>query len=700
MVSFAGPLLLLLVGPVLLFPDRFPLPVVLASLGLLLAPFILRRATKGVFIAPTPLNLPILLLLVVALPVTLWVTPLFWQATWPKLTSLLWAMAVFFEVVNWPYEPDHQPLARPAGRRIAWLTLVYLALGSAFTVVGLLGLGDTGKLPFLGQITIALPNLTGVALGLPGGIQPNEVAGTLTLFAPLALALSLALLLARRREEPERITFHPLGLAPRRLVPAVAGLSLLLALFFTGVLLLTQSRSGLLGFGLALVLMLLLMGRRGWILLGGLSVVGLATFLVAGPQRLIYIFLYASSSSWQYGSVGLRLEIWQRALRGIADFPLTGIGLGTFRHALNFLYPWPQPKGETTAVLDLDLAHAHNLFLQTALDLGLPAMLIVVAIVAITLVCLARLFRRVPAGSPDRYWVIGLTGALTAHLVFSLTDTIALGARPGVGLWFLLGLTMAAFSQTRTTQGQPAGEIAPARRVRPGIMVAGLGLLLLALVWLWLRPAARLNRVATQATAALLAEPELLPAVEATLSELARYNCHANWYWGLVLQAQQNEAGRDGAWSVLLQCTDRFTPYVAILAPDHQALAEFAVQVQPESAAAHFWLAGIQAEQSPALAVELYRQGLRLTPGDGLRWLELGDLLVDSDRQAAIAAYLEACRHGDPAGNGCWRAGQTAEMEGDVTAAVAYYRQSHLAKALDRAAQLESGALPGPRSNK
>lgn len=82
----------------------------------------------------------------------------------------------------------------PAGatRPVAVLTLLYLALGVAFGGVGLLGLSSSDKLPLLGAVATRLPNLLG---GLAGeGFHANQVAGTLLLFAPLAVALTLGLL--------------------------------------------------------------------------------------------------------------------------------------------------------------------------------------------------------------------------------------------------------------------------------------------------------------------------------------------------------------------------------------------------------------------------------------------------------------------------------------------------------------------------
>ncbi len=65
-------------------------------------------------------------------------------------------------------------------------------------------------------------------------------------------------------------------------------------------------------------------------------------------------------------AVTLRLDIWSRALAMIHDMPYTGVGLDMFPTIQSNFYPGvmigPEP-------------HAHQLFLQVALDLGVPGLL-------------------------------------------------------------------------------------------------------------------------------------------------------------------------------------------------------------------------------------------------------------------------------------------------------------------------------------
>ncbi|MER3513799.1 MAG: hypothetical protein C4310_04935, partial [Chloroflexota bacterium] len=75
-----------------------------------------------------------------------------------------------------------------------------------------------------------------------------------------------------------------------------------------------------------------------------------------------------------------RLELWSRALEAIADYPFTGIGMGTFDHVIPLRYPYVLLAGAELAV-----PHAHNLFLQVAVDLGLPGLIAFVALLGLVL---------------------------------------------------------------------------------------------------------------------------------------------------------------------------------------------------------------------------------------------------------------------------------------------------------------------------
>src|SRR5262249_45371462 len=138
-------------------------------------------------------------------------------------------------------------------------------------------------------------------------------------------------------------------------------------------------------------------------------------------------------------SLQARVEIWSRALLMLQDFPFTGIGLNTFPVVLQALYP-PFLTGP-----DETIPHAHNLFLQTGVDLGIPGLLAFLWILGLVWRCWLRAWRtderaRAAQGvgllSAATDWIsrpaalAGVLAGITGHLVFGLTDAVTLGAKP------------------------------------------------------------------------------------------------------------------------------------------------------------------------------------------------------------------------------------------------------------------------------
>jgi putative inorganic carbon (HCO3(-)) transporter len=209
--------------------------------------------------------------------------------------------------------------------------------------------------------------------------------------------------------------------------------------FLTTDLLITQSRSALLGFGISLFLIFAIALRRWkWLLLGALALTVLASGLLVtkvGSEQITGLL---------FGQVGVadvnvlnaldsRLEIWSRAIYGIQDFAFTGMGMNNFRRVVHILYPlFLLPP-------DTDIAHAHNHLLQTALDLGLPGL---IAYLAIWFGAATMLWQTWQNATHDmsKIFVVGFAASLLAYFVYGMIDAVALGAKPGFLFWVLLGL--------------------------------------------------------------------------------------------------------------------------------------------------------------------------------------------------------------------------------------------------------------------
>ncbi len=454
-------------APAALFPTprRFA-ALLLIPLLWLARSFLARRVQRSTFnvqrSSRTPLDYTLLLLALMVL-VSLWATYDI-AFSLPKIAGMVYGLGVFSAV------------AAAAGSSPRWfggLLAVFLALGSGVAALGLIGSRWTAKFPLLAALTARLP---AALRGLPGaesGFQPNEVAGVLLWVAPLALTLTVysgfRMLGSGLRKRPSRsIAKHPRGTLARILAGVGTALA---AVLITGVLILTQSRGGLIGFGLALLVMTFVAGFRArwlWAVLA-LAIAGIVgAFFYVGPARVMELATgagLATEQTFSETNLAGRVEVWSRAIYGLQDFPFTGMGMNTFRKVVNVLYPL------FTISPDSDIAHAHNEFLQAGLDLGLPGLIAFLALYLGAFWMLYRVARSTfnvppsgdfatfnvppsgdfatfnvpPSGdfatfNAQRAAALGLGGGLFAHLVYGLTDAVALGARPGFVFWMLLGL--------------------------------------------------------------------------------------------------------------------------------------------------------------------------------------------------------------------------------------------------------------------
>lgn len=425
--------LLCLIAPTLLFPQGLlPLAGLVAVLGL----WLIRLAARHQVTVRTPIDLPLLILLAVV-PAALYPSV---ELTFsmPKLYGIVLGVAMYYAVVN------------SLSTRRAWWTLT-VGLMLATVGVSAFGMVSTNwgeKIPLGGSIYSRLPRLVPSvqsSFGAIPGINPNELGGTLAFLLPLPLAL---VLWTARNEGGEKGTSRRLCLG----IGAVATLSVAVP-----VLVLTQSRGSLAGIVAAAILLLGLRWRWLGFCLATLALLGVLALPLIGMEKAGQWALRLDSQTSIVPSLLEHQEIWARAVHMIQDFPLTGVGLNTFPVVLNNLYP--------PFLLDsaASCPHAHNIYLQTAVDLGAAGLM---AFLGLWLpICgeSARAFRR--ADGPMRGGIAGLSAGVVAYLVYGLTDAITLGAKPLVLLWAMVGLIVAA---GRLVEAPRSAGDAAAGCLRPG----------------------------------------------------------------------------------------------------------------------------------------------------------------------------------------------------------------------------------------
>ena len=122
----------------------------------------------------------------------------------------------------------------------------------------------------------------------------------------------------------------------------------------------------------------------------------------------------------------------------IQDFSITGIGMGTYPQVIELLYP-------LSAVTYQPAYHSHNLYLQIAVDVGLPGLIAWLSI-ALTLFYLAVQIYRSGISSQNA-WLAAVGAALicsqVAVLVHGLVDAVTWGlVRPAPFLWGIWGMVL------------------------------------------------------------------------------------------------------------------------------------------------------------------------------------------------------------------------------------------------------------------
>lgn len=477
--------LLALAAPFLLFPSPNRSIALIVVPGLWILAWLAGREP----LPRTPLNATLLLMFCMLL-VSLWATfDLAYSLL--KISGMVLGIGVFFAVTH---EAKH-----PRGLILGLLAFLGIGLG-----IAVLGVFETNW--FTSKITLFNPilnRLPGFILGFQGaesGFHPNEVAGALIWVLPLMLTLSGAIFFTPRH--PHRPAFST-GKNGDAMVQRkdwrekmrgwrlVGGKILCLAatFFVAAVFLLCQSRGGYIGLALSLpVLILIALPRRWrWYSLVALVVLMLVLgILVASRWESVRIWIAGSNMvadpALSLNTLEGRLEIWSRAIYGIQDFPFTGMGMNNFRKVVPVLYPLFRIGP------DFDIAHAHNEFLQAALDLGIPGLIAFLGLYIGAfwmLVDVWRTSRHLPlntAKSPKgehcevpeggslvtRSLALGLGGGLLAHLLYGLTDAVALGAKPGVLFWMLLGLICGLHRQVQEHCVEADGDI-PATGAENGL---------------------------------------------------------------------------------------------------------------------------------------------------------------------------------------------------------------------------------------
>ncbi len=390
-------------------------PALIAAplIGLLFA--LLRLAVEKKLPGPTPADLAILLLFLL-LPVNYLFSANPDQAITPIL-RLLGGVALYYAVVRWAGTLDRM-------RKLVTITSV-AALGLCTLAVISID-WVSYKLFFIPpQLYERLPVLTSDT------IHPNVLAGSLIAIIPLAFAMLL-------------YNFSQSSIFERFIYSGTVIMSV-------GVLLLTQSRAAILALLLVLLILLFMRSRWAWYLplVGLLAGLGMALWLGMVEVR------YLLNNFLSLAGLGQRLDIWQRMLYMLQDFPLSGVGMGNFAEAFRVLYPM-------SLEASYPLPHAHNLFLQVGADLGIPGLIVWLAILLAAFFAALQAYRTGKRWQQGRLIAIsaGLLGCQLAIILHGTFDSVLWAeVRTAPLVWWLWGLAMASLNLVSQARRQRASRI-------------------------------------------------------------------------------------------------------------------------------------------------------------------------------------------------------------------------------------------------
>lgn len=400
-------LVIILLAPFFFFPSA-------KFVWVLFVPFflwILRAFIKKNFIERSVLNWSIFVLSVQVLINCIFISGL--AKGLSKIAGLLLGIFIFYSVTAML----KQEKIIKAG------TIVFLTGGLIFVFISIPGMIRYGaEWKFFEKIYNALaliPKINFNIAGAEAGFHPNAVGGTLLLFFPGFIFLGLYCI--RRRRSALFLVTKSGKWNTLFWIFIWAGI-----LIFTIAILMSRSRGSWIGLVLSLAIFLSVLSRKKTI--GFVLIILFVVFYLG-----IFVSNKISLVAAELGkTITYRMELWVIAAEKLSEKPLFGIGMDQFRHLPGVRY--------------ID-SHAHNHFLHTATELGIPALAAYLAILIGAGYMCYEIWKK---GRIEwmRWFVMGLGCGQLAHFIFGWGDSIPLGGKPGIIFWVSLALIAAIYNYT------------------------------------------------------------------------------------------------------------------------------------------------------------------------------------------------------------------------------------------------------------
>ncbi|MFN8443672.1 MAG: O-antigen ligase family protein, partial [Caldilineaceae bacterium] len=312
---------------------------------------------------------------------------------------VLWGIAFYHALLRWPFAHSKPDL----------LTWIFLLGGSLLCIAALPIV--YWKVEFRLFYLPLYDQFRALHLNIGETIHANILASILALLLPILFALLLQYQIKRY----QRIT------------------ATLLFFILLAILVLTQSRGAYLAMVVALPLVMILRWPRLLYATPILLVIAAGVVVQLGVANVLDLLSSDGSLSGWAG----RIDIWTQSVNAIYDFPFTGIGFGTFTTVIPLLYP--------LQVSIEGYPHAHNLFLQIGVDLGVGGLVAYCAILFTLFAMLWRTLRTFPRQSYEWMLAAGTLGSLVAMLVHGLLDAATWISKIAFFPWVLFALITLLF---------------------------------------------------------------------------------------------------------------------------------------------------------------------------------------------------------------------------------------------------------------
>jgi putative inorganic carbon (hco3(-)) transporter len=307
-----------------------------------------------------------------------------------------------------------------SAQRLALATAAVLVMGVVVLSIGFRSTPAIHKRKVFLSDTKAVPP---PVIPLPlGGIHKNEVVNPNALSATAMMILPVGVAVAATTASlPWSWLMRALGMGS--------------ALWAAAIVALMQSRSAWLS-----AIIVGWLWSRSWLGPRLWRVVTVVMVVIGGAA---FFFLKDHPRSGEViSTLAGRMNVWSDACEALKTSPWLGIGLDHFRNSGYSMVLWPPNQM-------VGVPHAHNIFLQTALDIGLIGLAGYLMLLGLVVVR-GLVFIRTRLG-PGFVRNVGMAATLSVISVhaYGLLDAVSVGAKVGIFQWLSCGLILAAW-QLRT----------------------------------------------------------------------------------------------------------------------------------------------------------------------------------------------------------------------------------------------------------